>query len=188
MKLVFKIFWKIKRILASRIKYLAYKLTQGSYFKKIGDNVAFYGKQRFGSVENNISVGDNSMIGDGVFFSCSKGGEIKIGKNCSINSACHLVAVSGITIGDNTRIAEFVSIRDQNHNFSDIHTPIVDQGFTASEINIGEDVWIGRGAVILPGVTIGKGCVIGANSVVNKSFEPFTILAGVPAKKIRMRH
>ena len=67
----------------------------------------------------------------------------------------------------------------------------VDAGFKARRqgkpVRIGHDVWIGHGAVVMPGVSIGNGAVIGANSVVTRDVEPYAVVAGVPAKKLRMR-
>jgi acetyltransferase-like isoleucine patch superfamily enzyme len=187
MHFIVKAIWYILRQIRSKVKYLYFKSLQGSYFTKIGRGTAFYGKVRFGSLENNIGVGKNCMIGHDVFLSAQKGSTITLGDNCSINTGTHLVATVGITIMDGTRIGEFCSIRDQNHSFENIHIPIHMQGFTGSPILINENCWIGRGVMITSGVELGEGCVVGANSVVTKSFESNSIIAGVPAKLIRKR-
>jgi len=191
MQAAIKYFWKslwfVKNRTWQNLLWLFYKMTQGSFFKKIGASVVFFGNPSFGSVEGNISLGNKSWIGRKSFFSCSKGGEIIIGDHCSINTGCHIVAIKGINIGNSTRIGEYVSIRDQNHSFEDPNTPVFEQGFSASSIIIHEDCWIGRGVFIGAGVTLGKGCVVGANSVITKSFGPYSVIAGNPARLIRLR-
>ena len=85
-------------------------------------------------------------------------------------------------------IASFVSMYAANHNFEDPNIPIRDQGMTTKGgIKIEDDVWIGTHVVILDGITIGKGSVISAGSIVTQDVEPYSIVAGVPAKIIRYR-
>jgi len=182
-----KYFWYLNRQLQSRFRLLFFRLLSGSYFKSVGRSTQFFGWPNFGTVEGNISVGENCMIGSRIFFSAGKACEIKIGNNCSINTGCLLVALYGISIGNGTRIGEYCSIRDQNHGISDSEVSVADQGYTGGPITIGENCWIGRGVFIGPGVTIGEGAVVGANAVVVKDVEPFTVVGGVPAKLIRKR-
>lgn len=73
------------------------------------------------------------------------------------------------------------------HNYIDATALIKDQGFTEKDIIIGDDVWIGYGAQIMPGVNISDGCVIAAGAVVTKNTEPYGIYGGIPAKKIKHR-
>jgi maltose O-acetyltransferase len=85
-------------------------------------------------------------------------------------------------------IAPNVAIHSTTHIYHDIDLPMVMNGL--SEINpifIEDDVWIGRNVVILPGIRIGKGCIVGANSVVTKNLEEYSIYGGVPAKLIKKR-
>ena len=179
--------WVARRWLRTYFKWLYFRLLKGAYFKQLGRGTCFFGKVRFGSVHGNIIVGKKCWIGHDVFLSSGRGCEIKIGDGVSLNTGCHVVAVSGIQIGKNTAIGEYVSIRDQNHTFDRTDIPIKEQGFTGEPIEIGEDVWIGRGVMICPGVKIGNGAVIGANSVVTKDVGAFTIVAGSPARLIRFR-
>jgi acetyltransferase-like isoleucine patch superfamily enzyme len=122
-----------------------------------------------------------------VFLSATRGVAIDIGSDCGLNTGCHLVASYGITIGVNTHLGEYCSIRDQNHRFDSARTPIKDQGFSGASIRIGEDVWLGRGVFVGPGVEIGDGAVIGANSVVTRNIPPYVVAVGAPAKVIRTR-
>ncbi len=182
-----KLFWRAKRDLYSSALLFWYKALPGAYFRTVGRGTKFYGAVRFGNIAGNISLGKNCMIGKGVFISATTPSAINIGSNVSINTGSHLVAAYGITIGDHTRIGEYVSLRDQNHTFADPNIPVHQQGFTGKPIVIGKDVWIGRGVFIGSGVTIGDGCIIGANSVVTKSLPPFSVAVGAPAKVIRQR-
>jgi len=93
----------------------------------------------------------------------------------------------GVEIGNNTRIAEKVSIHAMNHNYIDKNQLIVNQGRSAMGIKIGNDVWIGAGAKILDGIDLGDGCVVAAGSVVTKSVVSYSVVAGVPAKIINKR-
>ncbi|UCD33762.1 MAG: acyltransferase, partial [Desulfobacterales bacterium] len=87
---------------------------------------------------------------------------------------------------DWTIVGEFVSIRDANHGM-ERGEPMRYQPHTSKPIRIGRDVWIARGSCILPGVTIGEGSIIAANSVVTKDIPPYSIAAGVPARVIKNR-
>ncbi len=112
---------------------------------------------------------------------------MEIGSNTSLNEFCYLHAKGGLKIGSNVRIAPAVKMFTFNHKFADRNTPIVDQGYETKPIEIGNDVWIGANAVILPGVKIGKGCVIGAGAVVSKDIPAYSIAVGVPAKVVKKR-
>ena len=91
-----------------------------------------------------------------------------------------LDARGGITIGNNVSISHCVKIVSGSHNYNSRHFD-----YEAAEIFIEDNVWIGGGVIILPGVTIGKNSVIGAGSVVNKSIPPNSLAVGNPCKVIR---
>lgn len=130
------------------------------------------------------------VLGDGVSLMCFQGPRIvlrsyagatlKIGDNSFINQSATLIATTGVTIGNNTKIGPHVVIHDTTYHE-------VDQGagVRRSPISIGDSVWIGRGATILPGVTIGSHSVIGTGSVVTKSVPARMVVAGNPAREIR---
>lgn len=127
------------------------------------------------------------MVGPGVSFCCGPNASIRLGNNIGLNRGSFLAANYGITIGHNTRIGEYVSIRDCDHVFNDPTVPIFQQGLDGGVITIGQDVWIGRGVYIGKGVTIGDGAVIGANAVVVQDIPSLRIAVGVPAKVIGTR-
>ena len=135
----------------------------------------------------NIIINKGCRISKGLELETNENGIIEIGQNVRINRFATIVSYSSISIGSNTLIGEFVSIRDANHGIKKGQN-VRDQNHESQPISIGEDVWIGRGSVILPGVNIGKGCIIGANSVVTKSIPNFQIAVGSPAKILRERN
>ncbi len=114
-------------------------------------------------------------------------GYIHIGDNCSIGQGAILYGNGGLTIGDNVMIAGQSFIVASSHRYQATDIPMREQGFSASGIIIGDDVWIGAGARVLDGVRIGDGAIIGANAVVNHDVESATIVAGVPARPIDRR-
>lgn len=132
-----------------------------------------------------LSMAEHCRLGRGVFVETC-GGQINLGSHVRINAGCVLVSYSSITIGDDSLIAEYVSIRDADHGMA-TGVPIRTQEHVTAPIVIGNDVWIARGAIILKGVTIGTGAIIAANSVVNHDVPAHAIVGGVPARVIKMR-
>lgn len=105
----------------------------------------------------------------------------KIGKNVFINFDCVFLDLGGITIEDNVLIAPKVSLLSEGHPVS----PQSRQSLIPGRIHIKENAWIGAGATILPGVTIGKNAVVAAGAVVTKDVAANTIVGGIPAKFIK---
>lgn len=110
---------------------------------------------------------------------------ISIGKNVSIHPMCYIDGEGGIDIGNNVSIAHNVSILSFNHTWNDATTPIKYNPKKFKPISISDDVWIGCGARIMPGVRIQNRCIIAAGSVVTKDCQSNGIYAGVPAKLIK---
>lgn len=115
--------------------------------------------------------------------------EILIGDNVNIETDCHISAINKIVIDDNVLIASFVYISDHAHgetnenpcNTVPLERPLISKG----PIHICKNVWIGEKVSILPGVTIGEGSIIGANSVVTKDIPAYSVAVGVPARVIK---
>ena len=133
-----------------------------------------------------ITIGSRCRIGAATELQTTDAGRIVLGNDIRINRGCTIVSYASVTIGDFAIIGEYVTIRDANHGMS-ASEPLRYQPHVAEPVRIGADVWIGRGACILPGVTIGAGAVIGANSVVTRDIPKFSIAAGMPAQVIRQR-
>ena len=130
-----------------------------------------------------INIGRGTVIQSGFKFGLKD--KIIIGNNCEINEGTYIQAA---IIGDYVLIAHNVSLLATTHNFDDRYKYIIKQGFTdVRPIIIEDDVWIGRNAIILPGIKLGKGSIIGAGAVVTKNVEPYMIVGGTPAKKIGER-
>lgn len=128
--------------------------------------------------------GNPSMVGPGVYI--GNGKKVKIGTGCRINENVYLERV---TLGNDVLIAPNVSILSRMHAFERTDIPISLQGYRPERaVTISDDVWIGRNAVVLPGVTIGRGAIVGAGAVVTHSVPDFAIVAGVPAKILRFRN
>ena len=157
-----------------------------AHTRRMGRGVHVYGPVRFLGTRN-VRLGGGGNLYDGVLFETVDEGRIDVGDNFRINRGCLLSAHDRIVIGDDVLIGEYVSIRDNNHEFDDVTRPMCDQGFSTGAISIGDDVWIGRGSVVLKGVSIGNGAIIAANSVVTKHVPPMEIWAGVPARFLRQR-
>jgi acetyltransferase-like isoleucine patch superfamily enzyme len=109
------------------------------------------------------------------------GKHTKIGKNVFINFDCVFLDLGGITIEDNVLIAPKVSLLSEGHPLS----PTERQSLVPGRIHIKKNAWIGAGATILPGVTVGKNAVVAAGAVVSKDVPANTVVGGIPAKQIK---
>lgn len=116
----------------------------------------------------NIYIGDDTMINDFTMLHASPNAKIEIGNHCMISY--------------------YVCLRTLKHNYIDNKIPMKHQGQQEESIVIGNDVWIGYGAQIMPGINVGDGAVIGAGAIVTKDCEPYGVYAGVPAKQIKSRY
>lgn len=113
---------------------------------------------------------------------------ITIGKNSYVNSGYLIASPNAkIIIGDDCLLSYNVHIRTDMHNYMDSTETINKQGHNEKNIIIKNDVWIGYGAQIMPGVVIEKGCVIGAGAIVTHNTEPYGVYVGIPAKLIKYR-
>lgn len=139
-----------------------------------------------------IRIGEGTSLMHGTIFhvfnfrGLPKAG-ITVGKNCFFGEYTCIRGQGGVQIGDGVYTGTQVQIAAVNHVYADPEKFIKDQGITAVGITIEDDVWLGSNAVVVDGVTIGKGCVVGAGSVVTKNLPPYSIAVGVPAKVIKDR-
>ena len=126
-------------------------------------------------------LGSDSVIES---FSCINNavGDVVIGSHTRVGIGN--VIIGPVTIGSHVNLAQHVTVTALNHNFST--SGMIDtQGVSTAPVTISDDVWIGAGAVILPGVTIGEHVVVAAGSVVTKDIPSHSVVAGVPAKVIK---
>lgn len=134
-----------------------------------------------------IEIGNNSQVRAFSILQTLGEGFIRIGDNTTVNPFCLLYGFGGLDIGNNVMVAAQVIIIAAEHIYDSTEVPMVNQGAEGKGVKIEDDVWVGAGAKVLDGVTIGKGAVIGAGAVVTRSIPPYSVVAGVPAKILRMR-
>ena len=121
-------------------------------------------------------VPGQSMISDPV---------ISIGDRCLFGKGSGIVGHLGITIGDDVWTGHHVYITDQNHGYEDLTRPVSQQVMPERPVTIGEGSWLGHGTVVLPGASIGRHVVIGANSVVTGHIPDYSVAVGSPARVIK---
>ena len=151
-----------------------------------------WGRNVFVSPGGHLDLGDGLYIGDRCVFEIGLNpkAQISIGANTWISHDCHLASSRSVEIGQQVLIGEFVSIRDSTHSHADLEVPMKSQQDILGSIHIEDDVWIGRGCLVQgrpEGVTIGRGAIIAANSVVSHSVPSMQIWGGVPARFIKDR-
>ncbi len=133
------------------------------------------------TLEDSVIVNRNCLL-------LAKNGAIRIGRRTTIGSNSVIVSMSGIEIGEAVMFAGGCYVSAGAYETDDPDLPIMDQpAYSKGPIVIGDHAWIGTCAIILDGVRIGKGAVVGAGAVVTKDVPDYAIVAGVPARVIRMR-
>ncbi|WP_276529523.1 acyltransferase [Donghicola mangrovi] len=134
-----------------------------------------------------LTLGVGAQISPTAAFSyperISAGRGLHVGADCVIWAG---PARGRIVMGDHVLMGPGVLVTAANYRFND-GQPVTDQAMDESDVIIGNDVWLGARAMVMPGVTIGDGAIIGAGSVVTSDIPPMTIAAGVPAKVISQR-
>ena len=136
---------------------------------------------------NNIKIGAHGVLT--VWNSNNDKGWIDIGDNCNLGEFINITSSNSIKIGNNVLTGRWVTITDNNHGNTDLDSltipPLSRPLVSKAPVVIGNSVWLGDKVVILPGVNIGDGAVVAANSVVTKDVAPYTVVAGIPAKQIK---
>ena len=133
-----------------------------------------------------VTIKDYNFIGKGSFISVLPKGKLVLGKGVGVGNNNQIVCHHKIEIGDGTILGPNVMIFDHNHQF-DFRTGVKHKSFDVGEIVIGKNCWLGAGCTILKDVHIADNVVIGAGSVVTKDIPSGTIVAGVPAKIIKLK-
>ena len=133
-----------------------------------------------------VHFGNDILLYPDLHLETQGNASITIGDGVVISRGVNLVAMAGVFIGAGSMVGENTSIRDANH-IREVGKPIRDAGHEAHAITIGREVWIGRGAAILAGVTIGDKATVGANAVVTRDVPAGAIVGGVPARPLESR-
>lgn len=169
--------WLLTRIFFPNARLVRFPIyIRGRSFMKLGDG---------------LTTGVNVRLD--AFDHHEKKHVLFIGKHVQINDSVHIGAIEQVEIGDRVLIASRVFISDHNHGnyqvqdvFSGPEIPPADRPLSSRPVRIGNNVWLGEQVCILPGVTVGDGAIVGANSVVTSDIPPNTIAAGNPARVIRV--
>lgn len=140
-------------------------------------------------IGNMVKIGQLTTLSAWVFDDSNKESRIVIGNNVTIGSFDHITAVNSIQIEDGVLLGKYVTITDNSHGeVSDKEidiNPLKRALFSKGAVIIEKNVWIGDKVTILPNVRIGKGTIVGANSVVTKDLPPYVVACGNPAKVIK---
>lgn len=157
-----------------------------SLFKKIGRDVTIEPGVRVFYPEN-IEIGNSVYIGHDTFLNSYYKGKILIGEGSWIGQMSFLHGAGNITIGNFVGIGPYVKMLTSVHTFDSGEKAAINYPLRFAPIIVEDGCDIGIGSIILPGVTIGKGSIVGAGSVVTKDIPTYEVWAGVPAKKLRRR-
>ncbi|MBN1296073.1 acyltransferase [bacterium] len=140
-----------------------------------------------GDANTGIAIGDDVVIARNTVISC-KGGDITIGDGSNISLNCMIHSEKSVVIGRHNLWAAYCYIiGGGNHRFDRTDIPIIQQPSHVEGIVMEDDIWLGAGVKILDGCRIGRGVVIGAGSLVNRSIDDYKLAAGTPARAIRDR-
>ena len=149
---------------------------------------SYVGKPIFIQRQKNIFLGDNVRIYPGMRAELTKKeARITIGDNVSIGQNFHVVSFDReLKIGSHTTISGNVFISNVNHGYQEMNVHSLDQKMIPADTEIGDYCFVGYGAVLLPGTKLGTQCIVGANSVVKGDYPDYCVLAGSPARIIRI--
>jgi acetyltransferase-like isoleucine patch superfamily enzyme len=152
------------------------------------DGLAFLGSKVTIEIGKKASVrlGRWVWVGKGTKIRCHEG-EVQIGAKSVLGEDCTISAYQHVSIGEQCIVADRVMLIDFDHSVAEVERPIRVQGIYKRDVRVGNNVWIGYGAQILRGVTVGDNSIIGASAVVSKDVPANAVAAGIPARIIRMR-
>ncbi|MBW8058848.1 MAG: acyltransferase [Solirubrobacterales bacterium] len=136
--------------------------------------------------QGRVELGRFVWVGDGTKIRCHEG-LVEIGKKTVIGQECTISAYQRVRIGEQCVIADRAMFIDFDHGVVEVERPIRLQGIYTRGVEVGSNVWIGYGACVLRGVRVGDNSIVGTNSVVTKDVPANAVVAGIPARVIRMR-
>src|SRR3954470_3657473 len=133
-----------------------------------------------------LRLGRWSWIGHGTKIRVHQG-ECEIGAKTVLGQECTISAFQHVSIGRECILADRVMLIDFDHGVVEVERPIREQGIYKRDVRVGHNVWVGYGACFLRGATVGDNCVIGTNTVITKDVAANAVVAGAPARVLRMR-
>lgn len=202
----------LKKIKRRFCKYIAHLLSPDivTELDKIHQNDYKWIKSQFMYCGKDVTIGEAASIGGMKYISIGNNfyagrhfrleaidsyendrftPQLEIGNDVSVQDFCHIGCIERVSIGDGTLIASKVFITDHFHGFinkSDLVAAPAKRPLSHKSVKIGKNVWIGDGACILPGVSLGDNVIVGANAVVTHNFPSNSVIAGCPAKIIKI--
>ena len=152
------------------------------------DGPVFFGKRLELEIgkRGTIRFGRFAWIGDGSKIRCHEG-VVEIGSKTVMGQECTISAYKHVRIGDQCVIADRAMFIDFDHGVTEVERPIRLQGIYMRPVEVGSNVWIGYGACVLRGASVGDNAVLGTYSVITKDVPANAVVGGIPAKVIRMR-
>jgi acetyltransferase-like isoleucine patch superfamily enzyme len=138
------------------------------------------------SKRGKVRFGRFVWIGDGTKIRCHEG-EVLIDEKTVLGQECTISAYRHVRIGEQCVVADRAMFIDFDHGVVEVERPIRQQGIYMRDVNVGSNVWVGYGACVLRGVSVGDNSVIGTNTVVTKDVPANAVVGGVPARILRMR-
>jgi len=166
--------------LAWLLRAIFYKLVFGSFAMP-----GYLGQPIFLLNTRCMHVGSRVRIFPGLRAECHGEGKLIIHDNVSIGQGFHVICGAELHIGEGCLISGNVFITDTDHSYSDTLRPVFDQPCIINRTNIAENCFIGIGARIQAGTSLGRGCVVGANAVVRGIFPEHSVIAGAPARIVK---
>jgi len=162
----------------------------------IGDDVALNGEVKIGrgahiekhvTLHGNVVIGEGSVIGAFSILSTLPKGQLAIGRDVYVNAFSVIGAAERVEIADHCIFAAYVQITDATHQIEDVSVLTKHAPIRSDPVHIGENVWLGSGAMVTMGVSIGQGAVIGAKALVTRDVPAMSVAYGVPARVVRSR-
>jgi len=169
-------------------RYLRRRLLSRAGWRWRTDGLVFFGRRLEIQIARGAEVrfGRFVWIGDGSKIRCHEG-EVEIGAKTVMGQECTISAYRRVRIGQQCVIADRAMFIDFDHGVVEVERPIRVQGIYMRDVEVGSNVWIGYGACVLRGVRVGDNAIVGTNSVVTKDVPANAVVAGIPARIIRMR-
>ncbi|MBP3710260.1 MAG: acyltransferase [Treponema sp.] len=180
----------IKRIF-NKLRCICFYYTQKQWYGQLY-KTDFVNKPLIISGKKNIFLGKNVFFRDGARIECISSWKeqkfspkLEIGDNTTFEQDLHLICANHVKIGSDCVFSARVFISDLSHEYKDINKSVMQQPLVVKDIEIGDGCFVGYGVCILPGVHLGKHCIVGANAVVTKSYPDFCVLTGNPSVCIK---